>query len=299
MFNRKLRYRIDGAFEPFCYIIKDNETNRVYIGSRTLYSTIKTKETDLGNSYFTSSKVVRELWTKQNDRFSIICIIRCESNVSALETEYNLINLLNAVNSENFYNMANGSPNFSTSGYTYSYESKQKMSNSRKKYFKNMSDEEKLKFSMKQRKAQYKRLKSFSPERRQEIINKAAESNKEFWKNASTEYIEDFSKRISKIKKEQWKRKDKKSKEDHIKNARDGLKNYYENLSTEEKNELSRKGKETWKNMSDEMKKESAKKISEKAKNRQKKLCPYCDRRIDPGNFKKYHGDNCKKKNDS
>jgi group I intron endonuclease len=33
------------------------------------------------------------------------------------------------------------------------------------------------------------------------------------------------------------------------------------------------------------------------ASKRIKKLCPYCNREIDPGNYKKYHGKNCKRRN--
>jgi group I intron endonuclease len=43
--------------------------------------------------------------------------------------------------------------------------------------------------------------------------------------------------------------------------------------------------------------KEQIKNYEKGALKRIKKLCPHCHREIDPGNFKKYHGENCKQNN--
>ena len=46
----------------------------------------------------------------------------------------------------------------------------------------------------------------------------------------------------------------------------------------------------TGKNHSEETKE----KIKQKALNREPKICPYCNKKMSPGNLKKWHGENCK-----
>ena len=91
MKRRKLNERIENEYEPFCYIIRDEITGIMYIGSRTITTRGYAMEKDLGYSYFTSSKIVKELWSNDNERFSIIKIYSCNSNLDALSLEHFLI----------------------------------------------------------------------------------------------------------------------------------------------------------------------------------------------------------------
>lgn len=62
-----------------------------------------------------------------------------------------------------------------------------------------------------------------------------------------------------------------------------------------EKISISKKGKHTWnKGVTHSI--DTKQLMSEKAKNREKKTCPYCNIETSPGNYTRWHGDNCRAK---
>ena len=130
IFKTERIWRTDDEYEPFVYIIQEVETEMLYIGSRIRYSRPSCLESDLGTIYFTSSKEFD--WESDSSSFEICRIIPCASNHDALILEGKLIEQNGAVYDENYYNIHHPMVGFNTSGYTFSEETKRKMSDLKK-----------------------------------------------------------------------------------------------------------------------------------------------------------------------
>ena len=130
--KRELIESVKGVFEPFVYIVKDNHTGIKYIGSRTSYANHKAKLSDLGSRYFTSSKIVSNLWKNDVDRFDILECVLCDSNLHAIEMEDFLLQECDAVKSSDYYNMSRGGLYFNTSGKEFPESAKRKISEANK-----------------------------------------------------------------------------------------------------------------------------------------------------------------------
>lgn len=100
-FNITRRWRTDGKYEPFVYIIQEVSTGKLYIGSRYGKDSL---ESDLGKTYFTSSKIIK--WMDDFRSFDIVSLIPCASNHDAIMLEGNLIKETNAVYSDKYLNQA-------------------------------------------------------------------------------------------------------------------------------------------------------------------------------------------------
>lgn len=150
LFQSDKMVRVSGEYEPHVYIIKQNKTNKLYIGVRTQFKGTKCLESDLGDRYFTSSKQIKPAWKSDIDEFSIVCIIPCHSNHDALLLEIELILSHNAVVSDYYLNYHCPGQTFnrwgvvlsdetkdkisiSLSGYKHTKEAKEKMSRTRQK----------------------------------------------------------------------------------------------------------------------------------------------------------------------
>lgn len=195
-FKAKRRYRVENEYEPFVYIIKETETEKFYIGSRTQYIKNKCKETDLGTIYFTSSKYIKEIWKEDNTKFEIIKILSCYSNHDAAILEMLLIQIYNAVFSTNFLNKAHPNVGLCVSGVPQSKEHREKRINSFKKYLNNMSEEERLSRLEKNKKGSLKRYQR--PGEREKI-------SKTIKKMYADGYFDEAKKRISELSKERHK----------------------------------------------------------------------------------------------
>ena len=88
---------------PYVYRLTDRETGKRYIGSR--YAKGCAPE-DLGVKYFTSSKLVSKLFRANPERFEKQIIVTGTVEY-VIEVERSLIDLHNAVLSDEFYNRAN------------------------------------------------------------------------------------------------------------------------------------------------------------------------------------------------
>lgn len=126
-FKTNRLWRTDGVYEPFVYIIKESTTGKKYIGSRTKFSGQPCLESDLGSSYFTSSKYIS--WEPNFNSFEILKIIKCASNHDAMILEASLIKNHNAVNDCMYYNLGHPYIGWSTSGreFIHSAETREKM----------------------------------------------------------------------------------------------------------------------------------------------------------------------------
>lgn len=88
---------------PYVYRLTDRETGKRYIGSR--YSRV-CEPVDLGVKYFTSSKTVTPLFKADPDRFEKQIIVT-GTREYVIKVEHDLIELYDAVMSEEFYNRTN------------------------------------------------------------------------------------------------------------------------------------------------------------------------------------------------
>lgn len=90
--------------QPYTYLLKDSETGKSYIGCRFAEGC---NPSDLGVSYFTSSKIVEPLFRKNPTRFFKSIVFR-GSTGQVIEFEKELIDSSNAVLSDDYYNRASG-----------------------------------------------------------------------------------------------------------------------------------------------------------------------------------------------
>ena len=120
-FKSVRKYRKQGTYEPFVYIIEEIETGKIYIGSRTARDCL---ESDLGQKYFTSSKYIN--WADES--FEIVKIYSCMSNHDALILEGILIDNNFAVYDDQYYNRQNSGVNFNMCGVVISEETRKKIS---------------------------------------------------------------------------------------------------------------------------------------------------------------------------
>ena len=137
-FKSVRKYREDGIYEPFVYIIEEIDTGMLYIGSKTAS---KCLELDLGKNYFTSSKYIN--WV--NGSFEIVKIYSCMSNHDALILEGILLDKNFAVYDEHYYNRQNSGVNFNMCGVAPSDETRKKLSAAGKRRI--FSEETKAKMS--------------------------------------------------------------------------------------------------------------------------------------------------------
>lgn len=294
--RREEHKRQHGVYEPFCYIVKDHETGKKYIGSRTIFKGRKCLESDLGSVYFTSSKLVKGNWEANKSRFEIIEIIPCGSNREAMQLEEKLIEKYNAVNSEEYLNIGNAGRNFNTSGLEFSDKSKEKMSEKRKQYFNNLTLGQLNDFGEKQSAAQHKRWEELSNSQKEQIKQTQSKSKKDFWDSLSERERQEVQNNISTACKASWDSMTNEERELRTKAAAEGVQAYYDNMTQEERKKLSEKSKRIHQNLSEKQKKEMKAKQSVAAKQRKKRKCPWCLKQMDPGNYSRYHGDKCKKK---
>lgn len=120
---------VENAYEPFVYIIKEVETGRSYIGSKTQKGCLTS---DLGSKYFTSSNEIKDKWKSDLYAFEVVEIIKCHSNHQALILEGLMIEENNAVYDDSFINKGYPSIGFNNSGKELSDRAKKNMSESRK-----------------------------------------------------------------------------------------------------------------------------------------------------------------------
>lgn len=109
--------------QPNVYIVSNSITGMRYIGVRVAKNC---KLSDIGNTYFTSSKVIAPLWKNDKSQFVVDTVIACDSVESALELEEFLIDETGAVQSTLWYNMANGGKSFNNIGRVVSEDEKER-----------------------------------------------------------------------------------------------------------------------------------------------------------------------------
>lgn len=151
-------WRIDGFYEPFVYVIKEIDSGKYYIGSRTVYLSKKSKDSDIGTIYFTSSNHIKKIWKENPNSFEEVQHIKCASNHDAFILELLLIEIHNAVFSDKFINLGHPSIGFDLSGITKTEEHKRKISESNKKSWENFSEEHKEERANINRKRQLERF---------------------------------------------------------------------------------------------------------------------------------------------
>lgn len=107
-FNIPIKYRKEGEYEPFVYIIEETSSKRKYIGCRYADNCLVS---DLGTIYFTSSKEIE--WKDNLHSYVVLDIYQCETNYDAIILEEELITNNNAVRSSDYINLAHPSIGFS------------------------------------------------------------------------------------------------------------------------------------------------------------------------------------------
>lgn len=114
-------------------------------------------------------------------------------------------------------------------------------------------------------------------------------NHKQYMSETMTEYWADPKNR--KAARKRWEKMltDPEWKEQHSENISNSQHNKW---TPEYRKRMSEIIKETWKN-SDDRRKQTAQVLKENRKKIIYKICPYCNRSIDPGNYKLYHGENC------
>ena len=89
--------------QPYVYRLTDKENGKIYIGVRFAKNC---NPNDLGVSYFTSSKIVQPIFQSNPDRFEKQIIV-CSDMDYVIKVEKTLIDIYNAVFSDNYYNRTN------------------------------------------------------------------------------------------------------------------------------------------------------------------------------------------------
>lgn len=146
--------KIFNARLPYVYLIRHISSGKFYAGSRTSKTC---HPNDFWTSYFTSSKIVKDLIVKDGrDSFEILEIIPRPLD-DALEYEVALLKSVNAAKSDRWLNRSNGAKNFATplgliphnkgkiGMFTHSYETRERISKANKGKLR--TDAQKLNYS--------------------------------------------------------------------------------------------------------------------------------------------------------
>lgn len=261
-FKSKKIIRKEKEYEPFVYIIKEISTGMLYIGSKTSKNCL---ESDLGTKYFTSSKRIN--WKNEVDKFEVIKIIKCFSNHDAIILESLKIKQHNAVWSDQYYNMYDPYIGFNLSGTKRSKETKEKISISNKKFYSKNPHHMKGKFG--------ELHNNFG-----KIFSEEARTNMSLCKLGENHHYYN-KKRSEKTKKK-------------ISESRKGIESWNKGKTGLVKVTQKTKRKISEANKNRTHSEETKRKMSLVRKGITKKQCPYCKNKYDPGNYKKYHGENCK-----
>lgn len=89
---------------PYAYRLTDKVTGKRYIGSRYAKSC---SPDDLGVTYFTSSSIVSKLFKEDPSRFEKQILVTGDRDY-VIRVEHSLLELYDAVKSDEFYNRTNG-----------------------------------------------------------------------------------------------------------------------------------------------------------------------------------------------
>lgn len=298
-------------YQPYFYIIQDTRNGMYYAGCK-FGNNSNPNDFMQENGYQTSSKIIHKIVKEFGLYIFIVKKLKkfnTKEETYAYETKF--LNKINAKNNTNFYNQHNndrypsfgseefkksmvekyGADHFSKSilykGRTYeeihgeekAFEIKKKMSVSRTGELNGMYSKKHKESSLnimskkaKKRSEECVGLANeeiFGKEKALEISIKISQGNKDFYESRRNKsYEEIFGKeRADEIKK------------------KIGLKNLGRNYGPSKM-----KGRKH--------SPETCEKNRINALNRVKKECPYCNRFLDPGNFKQFHGENCKLKQD-
>ena len=139
-------------YSPYVYVITENDSGRMYIGCRTAR---EAKPSDLGTTYYTSSKLVKSKWRNDPDSFSITQIIECTTKEETYSLEESMQREVNAHRNPNYLNKNINGKDFNVAGskhnvgFKHSEQSKLKMSTAHKG--KVVSDGTKQKLSLKRK----------------------------------------------------------------------------------------------------------------------------------------------------
>jgi len=261
-FNSKRIWRSDGKYEPFVYIIEEIDTGMKYIGSRTAKNCL---HSDLGSTYFTSSKIIT--WNK--DEFKILNIIKCASNHDAIILEILLIKENNAVKDKNYYNRCCNGVAFNISGIERSHDTRKKISLDNKEFYESNDHHMKGKCGHLHN--------NYGKKLSEQTRKKMSDSRRDQKRSPHTD--------LAKM------------------NISNGLKGNIPwnkgKTGVYSKDSLEKMSKNSMYWLGKKHTKETLEKMSNTAKNRKKKQCPYCKRYLDPGNYAQFHGEKCKYKGGS
>lgn len=269
---------------PFTYLLHWSKTNMYYYGVRWKK---KCLPTDLFTTYFTSSDNVKKYISEFGNPDIIIIDKIFNSSHSAMHYEHLFLKYYNAAKHKNFLNKTNGDKHFCCVGHTE--ETKRKISSALKDIISNMSEAEIKERNLKQTgrtlSSEHKAKLSLAGIGRpvsEETRMKMSISNK------GRVVSEETKAKLS----------------EKSKGNQHGL-GHRDTEETRKKKSLSRIGKksslETCKKIGDAhrgkfVSEESRKNMSIGQKNKAKILCEHCNKEYDTLNFKKWHGNNCKKK---
>ena len=117
-------------YTPFVYLLKFKPTGQLYYGSRTKKNC---QITDLWTTYFSSSKVIKDLIKEfGKDAFEYEIRKTFETKEEAISYEHRILKRINAKKNPMFLNRNNGGKSFIGNQYgaRASDETRQKMSNS-------------------------------------------------------------------------------------------------------------------------------------------------------------------------
>ena len=180
----------------FIYLTIDLKNGKGYIGQHKIRNQ-KTLDPD----YIGSGRIIGDIKKKYGlKRFNRQILYFCESKEELDEMEIYYINYFNAIESENFYNIAEGGTGGDTLAGKTVDEMKEfgkKMSKIQKELWANKSIEEKEEFSKKISKSCKKTWGSKSIEEKEKYNEKNSKIQKELWANKSIEEKEEFSKIMS------------------------------------------------------------------------------------------------------
>lgn len=271
----RLSKRIENEYEPYVYIVQEVSSGRYYIGSRTK---IKCKDSDLGQSYFTSSKNITEIWKADSTKFDIIFKFRCESNRAALWYESFLIKEFDSVKRDLFINKSNGGHTFCMSGTEVSKETRAKLSRANKgkrtiseEHRKILSEANKGKTktdSHKKKLSEANKGKLRSKESKEKQSKTITSENNHFYGKA---HSEESRKKMAENKKDKPLSETHK---DHMRESKLGDRNYM--FGKTHSDESRQKQKDAWAKLPT-------------------LICPHCGMKsISVGNMNRYHFDKCK-----
>lgn len=141
VYKTKLFLFEDSLYEPHVYVLVNEKTGIKYIGSRTAFSNVKARLTDLGNVYFSSCKSIKSNWTD----WKVLHIFPCSSNLEAIQLEDYLIDCNDAIWSSEFLNRSRAGKDFNTSGARWSHTDTTKQILREKNLGRKFTEAEKLK----------------------------------------------------------------------------------------------------------------------------------------------------------